>query len=317
MNARKRLQHVLARKDRQKRGLNADDTETACAQLRYLLDQLGAEDSRVKDFVPIRLVTLLEVFIRNWIAVLVDVGGEYEVRAEKLVKFVKFDYLLTSALRNREVSLGEVAANEISLNSLDEVVSVFDTLLDESFLKVVSSAAEETLEGTSTPIVADVESTKAVVGRIFAVRHIVVHEWPSKPPYTDSEMRTFVDVVEEFMAAVDHGLHAKLWWNDTYKVQDHLLIARSDVVTTQAKLDALIMEVKAVFDQVDELRKAQDYWQKFADAETACHRAIYDPSVAEVLGLVHKNAMIESRIEDLQSLLDDYGKMAPEAALRT
>ena len=63
----------------------------------------------VRDFFPMRIVTLLDVFLRQWIEILVDHGSPYAERGEKLWRqSAKLDYSILLATRNKNVSIGQL-----------------------------------------------------------------------------------------------------------------------------------------------------------------------------------------------------------------
>jgi hypothetical protein len=52
-----------------------------------------------EELVPARIVTILEVFVRDWVEQLVDHGSSFFERAAKLKLDLTFDYNLVSNLR--------------------------------------------------------------------------------------------------------------------------------------------------------------------------------------------------------------------------
>jgi hypothetical protein len=81
--------------------------------LAYDLQRLGelwrskSEDAAdFADFIPMRLVTIIEVFTREAIRELVDAGSPYLEKAEALSKGAKLDFALLAGLQGRKVSIG-------------------------------------------------------------------------------------------------------------------------------------------------------------------------------------------------------------------
>src|ERR1017187_5627690 len=71
----------------------------------------------VRDFFPIRLVTLLEVFTRRWLERLIDHGAPYLANAAALVQSgSKFDFATAMAIQGKKVSIGQLVAHGVSMN---------------------------------------------------------------------------------------------------------------------------------------------------------------------------------------------------------
>lgn len=81
------------------------------------------------NFIPIRLVTILEVFLRGQIAELVNSNESYFERGEKLVRGAKIDLAFASHVDRRELTVGDFVAHAVSLNSIESVMKIMDTLL--------------------------------------------------------------------------------------------------------------------------------------------------------------------------------------------
>ena len=59
-------------------------------------------------FIPIRLVTILEVFTRDWVTEIIDSGEPYTSRAADIVKgSLKIDFALAQALVGKQLTFGE------------------------------------------------------------------------------------------------------------------------------------------------------------------------------------------------------------------
>ena len=69
--------------------------------------------------VPIRIVTILEVFVRAWIEKLVDQGAPYVERAAKLNIGLKYDFAIASSLHGGLVTLGQLIAHSVSISRLE------------------------------------------------------------------------------------------------------------------------------------------------------------------------------------------------------
>jgi hypothetical protein len=84
--------------------------------LRTFWDKSEKAASPVGELVPIRIVTLMEVFLRHWIQTLVDHGAPYVERAAKLNANIKYDFAIARSLQGGSISLGELIAHSVSLS---------------------------------------------------------------------------------------------------------------------------------------------------------------------------------------------------------
>jgi hypothetical protein len=298
MDARRTLLNIRVRKSRHRLAIDVDAICSFIEALKSLIDSDG--DHSTCDFIPIRLVTMLEILVRDWIALLVDTGEPFEDAAQKLVKTVRFDYLLSKALHTQEITLGDVAADAVSVNTLGSIISTFDALLGQSTWDLIATAVTE--EGA--PIVSDVETLKQVVGQVFEVRHIVVHEWPSIAPYSVSDLGSFIDCVNVFVQALDAGLSKKIWWNDTSRIADLTGAQHASVATSTIELERFYAQLLTRFPSaVERVHLAHDCWKEFVLADVQMHKAVHPSDVSELLSLIHHEAVTEWRVEELRSLL--------------
>jgi hypothetical protein len=91
------------------------------------------------DFYPMRAVTLLEVFTRDWLGKLVDHGTPYVERAEKLMEksSAKLDFPVALALQGKRFSLGDLVAHSVPLNQFEQHSSAFSVLLGGDLLHLL------------------------------------------------------------------------------------------------------------------------------------------------------------------------------------
>ena len=157
-------------------------------------------------FVPIRLVTILEVFLREVIAELVDGDEALFERAEKLVKGAKIDLAFAAHVNRRELTIGDFVAHAVSLNGVDGIMSIMDTLI-LGFAGRLKTAhprwSEEAERWPLPPIVADYDATMAALARLFEVRHVLTHELPSGAVFDPGDLSGFIKATRTFVEATD------------------------------------------------------------------------------------------------------------------
>jgi hypothetical protein len=149
---------------------------------------------------PIHAVTIIEVFVRLWIARLIDHGRPFSANAAPITRDLKIDYGVVSAIHGRVVTLGDVIANSISINRLDQIDSYFTAILSQKFLAKLEGIvdpwearlrSEEPERGPVQPLITAIETVSRDLSRLFEIRHILCHELPFHLPCTKHEISAF------------------------------------------------------------------------------------------------------------------------------
>ncbi len=169
--------------------------------------RLSSTEANVEiEYVPIRLVTAIEVFIRECVANLVDFGEPYTTRVKSISKNFKFDFELTKSIVEKRVSFGELISHIIAVNSISDIDALLSDLTNSNLVELLSGVTDrwnvEVLRDPPEPIIDDVDAIKATLQRLFEVRHVLVHELPEQPPCDDVEVRAFVSATSAFTAAL-------------------------------------------------------------------------------------------------------------------
>ena len=166
-------------------------------------------------FVVIRLVTVLEVFVRSWVAEIIDSGDPYTSRAADIIKgAVKIDFALAQALVGKKLTFGELVSHEIAVNGLGDIDRVLQQLLATSVwgqLKGVVDRWEVEIRGAAPePIIEDVDQVKAELASLFDVRHIAVHELPDENQVSVAQIDGYLEAASCFMRAIDQSFGTML-----------------------------------------------------------------------------------------------------------
>ncbi|WP_111560177.1 lysozyme inhibitor LprI family protein [Paracoccus sediminilitoris] len=225
------------------------------------------------EFIPIRLVTTLEVFLRGVISELINGREEYFERGEKLAKGAKIDLAFAAHLNRRELTIGDFVAHTVSLNSVDAVLSVLDTLLGgfPAKLKVAHPRwSEEADDWPLPPIIEDYATMVASLARLYEVRHILTHELPQIAVLDPEELQHLAAATKEFIAATDwvvvEALHGAVPRTQTAMN----VSAGSDLHQEEARLAETLLEVSEIRGvDPNALRALQEGWRGWADAQAA------------------------------------------------
>jgi hypothetical protein len=166
------------------------------------------------DFVPIRLVTLIESFMQAAIEELVDHGQPYLERSGEIIKYKKIDFEYIQAISGKKITVGALIAHAISINNFDQILSTLKNILGNEFrcnLEAVHDRWAVEISGDAqTPIISDFSTMAQNLSRLFQVRHILVHEIPAEQPYKSDEIEGFFTACGEFLSAVDQIVATEL-----------------------------------------------------------------------------------------------------------
>lgn len=268
------------------------------------VDPVAALASPFVEFVPIRLVTTLEVFLRGVIAELVNGGQQYFERGERLAKGSKIDLTFAAHVDRRELTIGDFVAHAVSLNSIEAVVSSLDTLLD-GFSAKLRMAHPRWLEDKGDwplpPIVEDYDLMMASLSRLFEVRHVLAHELPSSPVFDPAEASQLTTAAREFIEATDWVVVEALH-DAVPRTQLSMSISAGDRLREEeARLTEVLNEV-ASLDGIDRdaFQALQTAWGKWADEHANLVAAqVEGGSMYSMVWASEKEALTRERIDQL------------------
>ena len=220
---------ILEWKERRGRSRFSGELLSKVDDLAHTWEEVAA-DERLADFIPVRLCTIIEVYVRETVREVVNSSPTYLDRAEPLLKNAKFDFLIAKQLHGQRVTMGDIVAHSVSVSDLEHIISIYETLLPgyRSALPTVNERwIEDRDQGQSDPILEDVEQVFACIQRLFQVRHIVTHEMPLSAPYSAKDIPDFLASAGKFLSATDWFLTGEL---------------RGEVPQTQASMNMLADE---------------------------------------------------------------------------
>lgn len=241
---------------------------------RWDLERLGrmraseGEDQQLLDeLIPVRIVTLLEVFVRTWIEELVDKGAPYVERAASLKAEIKYDFAIARSLHGGVVTMGQLIAHSVSLNRLEAIFAVFEMLLGVNFLGELGQVRRRTITETPVgPIIEDLPALRRSLGRLFELRHILVHELPAKKPFEPAEIGQFVEAAQKFVEATDEIINTILYGDYPLTQAEMNTVSGVDFHAADEELSNLCKEVAQV-SKSDAIFSVQEHWQTFRKAE--------------------------------------------------
>lgn len=235
-----------------------------------------AEDAKeFADFIPIRIVTIIEVFTREVIRELVDAGPPFLERAETLLKGAKLDHAFLAGLQGRVLSVGDIAAHAVSLSDPTRLIANLGALIPD-FSQLLKAShprwSEETEEWPLEPIIGDFNKMMESLTRLFAVRHIVTHELPNTPAFEIAEIASFLQSAAEFIEAIDWVLVDTLRGSVPRTQIAMNIEAGNSLNLLETEMDKLVTAIKER-GEVDHtlLDETQEAWTSFAAKEAKLH----------------------------------------------
>jgi Lysozyme inhibitor LprI len=259
------------------------------------------------ELIPIRLVTIIEVFLKDWIEALIDHGAPYVERASKLKLDLKYDFAIARSLEGGSVTLGELVAHSIPLSGVESFSAVLGILLDEDFFQLLSKTRDAwkvKLEGDSVgPIISDIASLRRTLAKLFEVRHILVHELPDKKPHKLDEVSDFLSAAALFIDASEEEFWSRI----------HPGPPRTQTEMNRdaaARREAAVQELEVLCNQIkgetgrDEIESVQRLWLNFkeAEAERQTERHL-GGSIRPMIYSLAAEAITRSRIDELKNWL--------------
>ena len=297
-----------------RRGVNGrlkTDLSRQIDALRAEVDAITGIAPLHLQFVPIRLVTILEVFLREVIAELVDGDLVIFERADKLVKGAKIDLAFAAHVDRRDLSIGDFVAHTVSLNGVDGIMNVMDTLIC-GFANKLQTAhplwKEEEQEWPLPPIITDYNAMMASLVRLFDVRHVLTHELPSGSVFSHTELPDFIDAVRKFVEATDWSVIGVLRGSAPRTQLAMNMTAGEELRREEEELEEMLEEVADLNGiNSDALYELQVAWADFADRHASLVASqVEGGSMYPLLWASEKAALVRDRISQLKGIAHSW-----------
>lgn len=273
------------------------------------------------ELIPIRIVTTLEVFLRHWIAVLIDHGAPYVERASKLTgDRLKFDFAIAQSMQGGSITLGQFIAHNAQLSSFEAVAASLKLLVGDKFFEELGAIKDrwdvETQNESAMPIISDVGAMCKALKNLYDARNILVHEMPAKPPHAVEDVSAFLIYGSQFLAASEEMFLTIVHGNypvTNYGMQE-AAANRRDKASAELKAVCKAVEKASATIELDEVEFAsakvdisdvQAAWELYVEAEA--NRVTeweLGGTVRPLIYLSAKAELIEARVKELKDWLD-------------
>lgn len=277
------------------------------------------------DFYVIRTVTLLEVFTRRNLADTVDHDRRFTDRAVEFSKYVKIDFALLRDVQGKIITLGDILAHSVPVNSFGQIVAYFETLLGKPLRPLLETAVDrwetEIIKTSAGPIVEDYDAMARCLTCLFEVRHILCHEAPRRSVYEASEVDQFLDNAIQLAKALDAILTLERFGLVPLTQTGMNIAAAEELTRTEAEMNKLLSKIEARVREVDSkpisipgyesdsswldhLKDAQEKWLAYRKAH--CEFDTYlnrGGTIRSLLWGKEATRLTQLRISDLESWL--------------
>ncbi len=247
MNPRDHAEEILEVKHRNMRGHGLLSYELKTLQWKWSKSKGHAE--RTPDFYVIRGVTIIEVFARRNIASLIDYSEQYTQRAVELSKHFKMDFDLVRHIQGRAITLGDIVAHNVPVNSYGQIIGHFETVLGKQLRPLLTQAIDRfavEIEGKPRePIVRDYDKLAQRLTVLFELRHILCHELPSTPVYAEEAIDEFLDYAIQFTKALEEVLIFEQFGLIPLTQTDINIQARENLLKIEEQMAALLAQLRS------------------------------------------------------------------------
>lgn len=291
-----------------KRRGEASLTLTASYELQQIGEiwkSKGQDAPEFADFIPMRIVTVIEVFVREAIRELVDFGSPYLEQAEKLAKGAKIDFALLAGLQGRKLSVGDLIAHTVSTNEPTRIVAYLEALIPGFVEKLRTAHArwiEERPSWPLEPIIEDYNRMMAQLTRLFTVRHIVTHEIPREAAFDPGEIDGFFKAATEFVEATAWVLIETKQGAVPQTQAGMNEQAGDDLNRLEGEMKALVATILERGNvRTELLHESQAAWEAYATKEANLHASLVEGgSLYPTIWASAKAEEIRRRIEVLR-----------------
>jgi hypothetical protein len=229
------------------------------------------DDILLCEYVPVRLVAMLEDHLRGIYAAIID-NSRFRKNLSSVADLKNIEVDVLESFQDDEVTIGEYFSYSISCNRFEDINKALSLLLGINF----SDKLSETL-GDATAKVLD------IVQKVFSARHRLCHE-SSILHISKEEAENYVAETMRFMDAIDEITQVLLFPEIFETTNDMVEKARCDFAKEEEALGKLLADIKESYEEfpvevkfplefVEEWKKYREVRAKleWKDAEGGCY----------------------------------------------
>lgn len=311
-----RTEQILEIKQRNRRGHGFLSYDLKSLQWKWSKSKGDAE--RTPDFYIIRTVTIIEVFARRHIASLIDHSEEYTQRAVEFSKHFKMDFELVRHIQGRAITLGDIVAHSVPVNSYGQIIGHFETVLGKQLRPLLAQAidrfAVEREGKPREPIIRDYDRLAQRLTELFELRHILCHELPLKPMYEEEAIDEYLDCAIQFTKAFEEVLTFEQFGLVPLTQTDMNIEAGEKLRNTEGEMKAAISDLQNRVKRADDefsreweqsFNDSQEKWLAYRNAQCEFDTFIFrGGTIRSLLWGAEATQLTKLRIEELRSSLE-------------
>ena len=292
------------------------ELETRLSYLKKIYENRKNMEKELWRYFPISIVSCSEAFFRHAIKKLIDAGEPYLTNSKGLLDSRKTDFGILKALHGRSITIGDIVAHLVPINSLDQISKVMSGLLDYKFLDKIPQThdrlAVEIEKKPKEAIISDKHTTFRFVARTFELRHIFCHEFANKYELDEPEIEQCFEHFCTFLAASKEHIQQTLFPNEPLTLQGMNEDIAKKYEDEKNKMDSLNQRIlrDLTEKQITEFRKANKAWEDFIFASARVEG--FQCAEGEKRPLVEGNVLVhltKERIKNLEELIKKIGEL--------
>lgn len=281
---------------------------------RFREDWLRAKipEGQLHDFVPIRLVTIIEGCVRAVVSDAIDKGEPYFSRGLSVVSGWSNRAVVDAlrAIAHRKLKLGSFVAHGISTGSLDEILASLKAIFGDDVVTSLRGARTRWREPSlndAGPLMPEADKTFSVIAQLLKVRHILVHESPRESPYRQADLGEFFEHARLFSGALEWMKVERLYGTVPYSQAEMTFDANQRLNKAIEKLDAMRGGASESFKEQRTLNEQMEfYWDQFSDLAARAEAGLLAPgphgSIAPMLYASARERLVIWRIGELERM---------------
>ena len=303
--ARSDVDHIISWKGRRGQARIGTTITNEVQRIAQFWSERRDSEREFIDFIPMRLVTIIEVFFREIIREIVDNGQPYIDRAEKLVRGAKIDFIFASNVHVQKLSIGDIVAHSVPFSNPTQIISYMSGLIPDYVQRLRVSHprwSEEKASWPQAPIISNYDVTLGNLAKLFEIRHILTHEIPSKPVYDIRELDALIASTADFLDATDWVV-IEVLRGETPQTQTAMNSqAGNDLRTAEQEMVNVIAAIKTRGEVEHSLiDKFQEAWNAYADREADMHASLVEGgSMYPLVWASAKAEVVDQRIKSLR-----------------
>ena len=265
-------------------------------------------------YIPIGIIACIEGFFRSAVKECIDTDGRFADNARHVrpIRDFRANLDILGAVQGQRISIGDLFAHLVSINSLEHIDAIMSTITGTKFLELltgVHSRVDVELKGApQDPIITDPDVVLKHVREMFRLRHIYAHELADSTHLDRTVLGEALESSFLFLKASAEVLGNVLHPGAPLTQADMNRESTENLADIDRKITEVIQELSSLLDDDRRvlLRSTQDAWMEFRRQQAEYEAANYlGGTIYPVVLGGTAQAIAKERLEKLKQLLED------------